>query len=52
MLDLLIIFLFIVLVSSGSKPKRPSFVIKKSTYYKCSPKATAVFKNRSKQFSK
>ncbi|XP_050531513.1 protein abnormal spindle isoform X2 [Daktulosphaira vitifoliae] len=36
---------------SGVKPKRPSFAIKNSPYYKCSPKSTAITKTKLKQYS-
>ncbi|XP_050438518.1 protein abnormal spindle isoform X3 [Adelges cooleyi] len=40
-----------MITCSGSKPKRPSFVIKNSPYYKCSPKASAISKSKLKQYS-
>ncbi|XP_026817930.1 protein abnormal spindle-like isoform X2 [Rhopalosiphum maidis] len=39
------------IISSNTKPKRPSFVIKNSPYYKCSPKSSMISKNRLKQYS-
>ncbi|CAI6348354.1 unnamed protein product [Macrosiphum euphorbiae] len=36
---------------SGTKPKRPSFSIKYSPYYKCSPKTSMTSKNKVKQCS-
>lgn len=36
---------------SGTKPKRPSFSIKHSPYYKCSPKTSMTSKNKVKQCS-
>ncbi|KAF0764759.1 protein abnormal spindle-like isoform X1 [Aphis craccivora] len=39
------------IISSSTKPKRPSFVLKNSPYYKCSPKSSMISKNRLKQYS-
>ncbi|XP_008182570.1 protein abnormal spindle isoform X2 [Acyrthosiphon pisum] len=39
------------IISRNTKPKRPSFVIKNSPYYKCSPKSSMISKNRLKQYS-
>ncbi|XP_060855887.1 protein abnormal spindle-like [Metopolophium dirhodum] len=39
------------IISKSTKPKRPSFVIKNSPYYKCSPKSSMISKNRLKQYS-
>ncbi|KAE9525583.1 hypothetical protein AGLY_014110 [Aphis glycines] len=39
------------MISSSTKPKRPSFVLKNSPYYKCSPKSSMISKNRLKQYS-
>lgn len=45
------IFFFTELMSC-KKPKRPSFVIRNSPIYKCSPKSAKMSKNRLKQYSK
>jgi len=45
-------FYITVITWSGTKPKRPSFSIKYSPYYKCSPKTSMTSKNKVKQCSK
>lgn len=51
MLINLYLFTVGIFTLSCSKPKRPSFVIKNSPFYKCSPKSS-ISKNRLKQLSK